>query len=409
MHLFLKLLFTAFFISITSHSLFSQTPDITTLEKEVLHLNDTYQYLTSLQKIDSYIDHTDNQYEIYQAYLLKSYTYKRLFNYEDALKSLNTAHQHGIASDKSQEVEATVKSEKAFIYFDIHDYSQAEKLMQELREDNFRHISGPAQSFIVMQEGYVFYLKKEYPKAEELLLQSIDLMNQHQPRNLPMVYGKLVELYNETKQFDKRDESFQKGLALAKERKILKYEMYMYEMLIKSFEHNGQYKDAFLYDKILDSLKKEYDRENHITQLKIYEKNSELKEKDYQLRKQKTVRNFLIVIILILIALAFISYKLLQSKKKEHLLLEKEYDRIYQELALLAQEKNETGNKISIDSYDLTPRQLEIIEHLKSGKTNKQIAAELHISENTVKYHIKSIYEILQVDSRMKLFKLLKG
>ena len=33
-------------------------------------------------------------------------------------------------------------------------------------------------------------------------------------------------------------------------------------------------------------------------------------------------------------------------------------------------------------------------------KTNKEIAAQLHISVNTVKYHVKNVYEKLNIKSR---------
>ena len=42
--------------------------------------------------------------------------------------------------------------------------------------------------------------------------------------------------------------------------------------------------------------------------------------------------------------------------------------------------------------YNISDREVEIIEALVVGKTNKEIAAELFISINTVKTHIKNIY-----------------
>lgn len=54
--------------------------------------------------------------------------------------------------------------------------------------------------------------------------------------------------------------------------------------------------------------------------------------------------------------------------------------------------------KISEDG--LTQRENEVLQYLMEGKTNRQIAGELFISENTVAYHIKQIYEKLHVHSR---------
>jgi len=49
---------------------------------------------------------------------------------------------------------------------------------------------------------------------------------------------------------------------------------------------------------------------------------------------------------------------------------------------------------------NLTPRQGEILEFMSQGLTNKEIAAELFISTNTVKRHLKSIFGKLNVHTR---------
>jgi len=51
---------------------------------------------------------------------------------------------------------------------------------------------------------------------------------------------------------------------------------------------------------------------------------------------------------------------------------------------------------------DLTPRELEILEHLAEGQSNKGIARELGISDGTVKLHMKSILRKLNAASRVE-------
>lgn len=48
----------------------------------------------------------------------------------------------------------------------------------------------------------------------------------------------------------------------------------------------------------------------------------------------------------------------------------------------------------------LTPRELEILNMLAKGLTNKQIGRVLEISENTVRNHVNSIFEKLEVADR---------
>jgi two-component system nitrate/nitrite response regulator NarL len=48
----------------------------------------------------------------------------------------------------------------------------------------------------------------------------------------------------------------------------------------------------------------------------------------------------------------------------------------------------------------LTKRELEILSSLAAGRTNKEIAAEKAVSTNTVKYHIRNLFEKLGVNNR---------
>ncbi len=49
---------------------------------------------------------------------------------------------------------------------------------------------------------------------------------------------------------------------------------------------------------------------------------------------------------------------------------------------------------------DLTPRETEILRALVDGQSNKQIAGQFWLSEQTIKYHLTNIYRKLQVSSR---------
>lgn len=55
---------------------------------------------------------------------------------------------------------------------------------------------------------------------------------------------------------------------------------------------------------------------------------------------------------------------------------------------------------MSNENFEFSEREKEVIESLLQGKSNKQIALALSISENTVEYHLKNIYKKLQVSSR---------
>lgn len=54
----------------------------------------------------------------------------------------------------------------------------------------------------------------------------------------------------------------------------------------------------------------------------------------------------------------------------------------------------------------LTSREKDILVELAAGKSNKEIASQLFISENTVKYHIHSILEKFKLSDRKDAAKL---
>ena len=52
----------------------------------------------------------------------------------------------------------------------------------------------------------------------------------------------------------------------------------------------------------------------------------------------------------------------------------------------------------------LSSRQMEILEMILDGKSRKEIAAELHLSENTVKTHTSMLYRVLDVSGRDEIY-----
>ena len=53
-----------------------------------------------------------------------------------------------------------------------------------------------------------------------------------------------------------------------------------------------------------------------------------------------------------------------------------------------------------IVTLGLTPRELEILEQIASGKSTREIAETLFVSENTVKTHASRLYDKLGVNRR---------
>jgi DNA-binding NarL/FixJ family response regulator len=59
-----------------------------------------------------------------------------------------------------------------------------------------------------------------------------------------------------------------------------------------------------------------------------------------------------------------------------------------------------TSNTTSVDVHGLTDRELEVLRLVAAGKSNREIGAELVISEHTVRRHLQNIFAKLGVSSR---------
>jgi DNA-binding NarL/FixJ family response regulator len=68
---------------------------------------------------------------------------------------------------------------------------------------------------------------------------------------------------------------------------------------------------------------------------------------------------------------------------------------------MVIQSMQETAKPVT-DTYHLTPREKEVLGHLSKGNSYKLIAAYFDISIDTVRSHIKNIYEKLKVHNQVE-------
>lgn len=71
----------------------------------------------------------------------------------------------------------------------------------------------------------------------------------------------------------------------------------------------------------------------------------------------------------------------------------------------LLAEENRKGRQLS-DFEQLTDRELEVLELIRMGASNYEIASSLKISENTAKAHVRNILEKLNLKNRREVRKL---
>ncbi|MBK7524604.1 MAG: hypothetical protein IPI53_10765 [Saprospiraceae bacterium] len=400
-----RLFILFFFIGLGVISLRGQSEKIIQLEEMVSKYNDEQKYEKSIEVLTDFIDDPQtSSHERFYAYLYKSYTYKRLFNYPKTLYYIDEAYKEGMKSEHKEEVNNNVMAEKSFVYFDTREYDKAEQFIKKLRTAGYKHLPVTTKAWIIMQEGYINMLNKNYLDAEKNLDEAAVILEDGEPHNLPNIYAKKLELYNRMFLPEKRDSLFHIALANAKKYKKIKYEMYLYEVMKDIYKQNHDHKNALAALNAYDSLELAYIAINKSSELEILEKKSSDAKQDRQLKNEKYFKYILLGCLVIIIMLLGFFIKLSKANKEKRLLAEKETVRIKGEITHLTKQLDEKSKAaVDLSKFNLNERQLEIVKYIKEGKSNKEMADLMFISENTVKYHLKNIYEILQIENRMMI------
>ncbi|WP_158837665.1 LuxR C-terminal-related transcriptional regulator [Polaribacter sp. L3A8] len=96
-----------------------------------------------------------------------------------------------------------------------------------------------------------------------------------------------------------------------------------------------------------------------------------------------------------------LSYAVLYREKdlrKYNFFMKNEIIKYSKKIKQLTTQEQEEPQKENLENLSI--REKEIFDLIVSGKSNKEIAGEIHISVNTVKFHVKNIYGKLKIKSR---------
>lgn len=66
------------------------------------------------------------------------------------------------------------------------------------------------------------------------------------------------------------------------------------------------------------------------------------------------------------------------------------------------------NRRSNANEYGLTTRQMNVLEYLVAGLSNKDIAATTNLAEGTVKIHLAAVYQTLRVKNRMEAIRVAK-
>ena len=390
-------------------SIYGKSPSFRQLEEKVYRLNNALKYKESQALLLPLLQREGlSADDKYHAAVLLSYTYKRVYDYEATLRFLETARQFAKKTAKKEAYLALIQGQEAFVYFDINQYQKADSVMRILAKADFRYIDLENKSKLVMQQGYLLFLGKDYPAAEATYDRAIGWMQTADPCDLPMIYVKKMQLYAATNRMDLLKNALRQSEQSADSCGIMKYHIYANEELLKIYKSRNDVAGIAKTSRIVDSLNGIYARAEQVAALHSQKETLLLGDKDRQVKQEQRNGSYLIgglvaalLVVLGLLAGLFFYRRRQRAMEQEFVQMKAELERY---LALSKTVAPATKSFLKKPAFSgLSDRQRDILALVAAGLSNKAIADKLSVSENTVKYHIKNVYIVLQIKDRRDL------
>ena len=338
-------------------------------------------------------------------------------------------------TNKSLELSQKVGSEKsiAFNYLRLGLIAQAEgeienslnygasaeKLFGSLNDTTMLIYSKMTWADVLVNEANYESAIKKFNEAEALAREIND------PETLASCYISLGRIYLEQGLMDTANKNGNKALSIATQMKLKSKQKSAYNLLYTIALKNKQFEMALgyknYYHAISDSLMNTQTNERIAelqTQYETAQKEAQIErlalDNQVQLLEIAKSRNVLIAVsvIFILLLLSSITLFILRNKRIEA-------ERIAQELQVtalkqrvlelqlespalqLSLELKELNNKITTP---LTDREYDMLSFCIEGKSNQEMADKLFVSINTVKFHLRNIYQKLGVNNKKEVF-----
>jgi len=282
--------------------------------------------------------------------------------------------------------------------------------------------------------GKYYYEKGNYPEARYYYKKSLkDVEEKNYQRYVANDNIMIGKTYLEEKNYQAALPYLTRGLDIARRIGSRENIILAYDALKTFYENSGDYQRALQYltykERYKDSMinMQSLQSINSLEVLhKVMEKDRKIKqlamEKKQVEKKSKWNRMIAISIGLISTLIILLLWRINYLRKiNQDLELEKLNREIQQYILRLDELQNKEQARKEAEQYSpskpsieyvitklakehkLTPRQLEILELILQGYSNKEIAQKLFISNNTVKTHIHHLYEKLNVKNRMEI------
>jgi len=251
----------------------------------------------------------------------------------------------------------------------INSYLKSLKLTEKVNSENNAIIP-------LMNLGTIYNEHfKDTLNAEKYYLKAEAIAEKYNTTDeLIELYFTLGKLYNDKKKYDLSSEYLLKRVKLNDSLQIIKRDKIIAQLQAK-FELKENQKEI-----------KNLNQENKIKQQKLIIKNYLLS-------------SLFLVMVIIIVFVFFFKQKANQKIQNMENELQKYILKI-ENINHSSKDTSEILSKEFIDEYKLTERESEILLFLSKGLSYSAIGKYIHISENTVKYHISNLYFKLDVKKK---------
>ena len=276
--------------------------------------------------------------------------------------------------------------------------------------------------------GIISFLENDDQSAENYFRESIAIEeNLGNTEGVVRNLNNLAKIYFESNQPEKARQVAGQAYGLAKEMKTTLQIKESSEILYQYFRQKKEYSKALefheIYAESVQSLSNEESareigrmesrlqlaaQQNEIASLKREKDLSELE------LSRKRILLISLSVIMFLVITGVIVY--IRFQRNKHELLKKILTSHVMELGLKVNQLSAKENSVLNISFDdlndklinpISKREYEVLEQVFSKKTNREIAESLHVSLNTIKTHLKNLYDKLGVNNRTDAIELI--
>lgn len=267
----------------------------------------------------------------------------------------------------------------------------------------------------------LIYLKHgDYEKAHVLANNAFNLFDSIQSkRGLALSSRNIATIYIELGNTNDALTYLNKSLELSNQIQDVEIRLDLYRLLQKLYIIKGDTENAIHYfnkynsfkDSLINVQVQQSIAESEINH-KVNEHRFEIEQLNLQnlLYKRKIkIRQILIsLLVIILFSLTAILYMAINNFRMKEKQMRLEVQNYIEAIRKIQQSKNaDIYNLPNLEEFGLTEQEEKVLILISQGKTNPQIADELFISVNTVKFHVKNIYLKLDVKNRVQAINLI--